>query len=82
MIRDERKVFLKPSDMTPLAICAGLVAGCGSTMASGALADPLVEGQLSVRQLQETFRVWDSAIKSPHLRQSCAACPPAAPVAY
>ena len=39
------------------AVSRVVLAGCGSTMAYGALAAPQVEGQLSVRQLQETFRI-------------------------
>lgn len=39
------------------ALSRVLMAGCGSTMAYATLADQQVEGQLSVRQLQESFRI-------------------------
>jgi 3-dehydroquinate dehydratase-1 len=39
------------------AVSRVLLASCGSTMAYAALADKQVEGQLSVPQLQESFRI-------------------------
>ena len=39
------------------AVSRVVLAGCGSAMAYGALAEAQLEGQLSVRQLQESFRI-------------------------
>jgi 3-dehydroquinate dehydratase type I len=39
------------------AVSRVVMAGCGSMMAYASLAEPQVEGQLSVEQLQDAFRV-------------------------